>query len=140
LIIMAMIPKVGAIIALMPSPVLGGVLLFMFGMVASVGLDIIGRHLTSRPDALISARSLAVGRGIQAAPPAAVPADPPPARGVWRRVRARSVRAVVLPTIRMIVWAKGPGPTMARRRRACGRPKSALFAGGAADNAAPPVD
>ena len=66
LIIMALVPKVGAIIALMPNAVLGGVLLFMFGMVASVGIDIIGRNLTSRRDAVILAASLAVGLGIQA--------------------------------------------------------------------------
>lgn len=71
LIAMAVIPKVGAVIALMPNAVLGGVLLFMFGMVASVGVDIIGRNLTSRRDALILAASLAVGLGIQAAPPGA---------------------------------------------------------------------
>jgi len=71
LIVMAVVPKVSAIIALMPNAVLGGVLLFMFGMVASVGIDIIGRNLTSRRDAVILAASLAVGLGIQAAPPGA---------------------------------------------------------------------
>ena len=71
LIVMALVPKVGAIIALMPNAVLGGVLLFMFGMVASVGVDIIGRNMTSRREALILAASLAVGLGIQAAPPGA---------------------------------------------------------------------
>ena len=71
LVVMALIPKVGAIIALMPSAVLGGVLLFMFGMVASVGIDIIGANMKSRRDALIVASSLALGLGIQAAPPAA---------------------------------------------------------------------
>jgi len=76
LILMAMVPKVGAIIALMPNAVLGGVLLFMFGMVASVGVDIIGRNLSSRRDALILAASLAVGLGIQAAPPGAFDAIP----------------------------------------------------------------
>lgn len=80
LIIMAMVPKVGALIALMPNAVLGGVLLFMFGMVASVGVDIIGRNLTSRRDALILAASLAVGLGIQAAPPGAFDAIPPAIR------------------------------------------------------------
>jgi len=69
LILMAMLPKVGAIIALMPNAVLGGVLLFMFGMVASVGVDIIGRNLATRRDAVILAASLGVGLGIQAAPP-----------------------------------------------------------------------
>jgi len=71
LVVMALIPKVGAIIALMPSAVLGGVLLFMFGMVASVGIDIIGNNMKTRRDALIVASSLAVGLGIQAAPPGA---------------------------------------------------------------------
>jgi len=76
LILMAMVPKVGAIIALMPNAVLGGVLLFMFGMVASVGIDIIGRNMSSRRDALILAASLGVGLGIQAAPPGAFDAVP----------------------------------------------------------------
>jgi len=60
----------------MPNAVLGGVLLFMFGMVASVGIDIIGRNMTSRRDAVILAASLAVGLGIQAAPPGAFDAVP----------------------------------------------------------------
>ena len=76
LVVMALIPKVGAIIALMPSAVLGGVLLFMFGMVASVGIDIIGSNMKTRRDALIVASSLAVGLGIQAAPPGAFDAIP----------------------------------------------------------------
>lgn len=76
LVLMALVPKVGAIIALMPNAVLGGVLLFMFGMVASVGVDIIGRNMTSRRDALILAASLGVGLGIQAAPPGAFDAIP----------------------------------------------------------------
>ena len=76
LIVMALIPKVGAVIALMPAPVLGGVLLFMFGMVASVGVDIIGNNMKTRRDALIVAASLAVGLGIQAAPPNAFDAIP----------------------------------------------------------------
>ena len=76
LILMALIPKVGAIIALMPAAVLGGVLLFMFGMVASVGIDIIGSNMKTRRDALIVASSLALGLGIQAAPPGAFDAIP----------------------------------------------------------------
>jgi len=76
LILMALVPKVGAIIALMPNAVLGGVLLFMFGMVASVGVDIIGRNMTSRRDAVILAAALGVGLGIQAAPPGAFDAIP----------------------------------------------------------------
>lgn len=76
LVLMALLPKVGALIALMPSPVLGGVLLFMFGIVASVGIDMIGTHLRTRRDAVIVASSLGVGLGIQAAPPGAFDAVP----------------------------------------------------------------
>jgi uric acid transporter len=102
LIIMAMIPKVGAIIALMPSAVLGGVLLFMFGMVASVGLDIIGKNLKSRRDALIVASSLAVGLGIQAAPPAAFDAVAPALRilvtdGIVMGILLAMILNIVLP-------------------------------------------
>jgi xanthine/uracil permease len=60
----------------MPAAVLGGVLLFMFGMVASVGIDIIGSNMRARRDAIIVAASLAVGLGIQAAPPGAFDAVP----------------------------------------------------------------
>jgi NCS2 family nucleobase:cation symporter-2 len=102
LIVMAMIPKVGAIIALMPSAVLGGVLLFMFGMVASVGLDIIGKNLKSRRDALIVASSLAVGLGIQAAPPAAFDAVAPALRilvtdGIVMGILLAMILNIVLP-------------------------------------------
>ncbi len=76
LIIMALVPKVGSVIGLMPSPVLGGVLVFMFGMVASVGIDIVGRNLKSRRDGLIVAASLGVGLSIQAAPPGSFDALP----------------------------------------------------------------
>jgi uric acid transporter len=76
LIVMALIPKVGAVIALMPLPVLGGVLLFMFGIVASVGIDIIGTNMKTRRDAMIVAASLALGLGVQAAPPGAFDAIP----------------------------------------------------------------
>jgi len=80
LVIMALVPKVGALIALMPNAVLGGVLLFMFGMVASVGIDIIGSNMRARRDAIIVAASLAVGLGIQTAPPNAFEAIPQAAR------------------------------------------------------------
>ena len=40
------------------------------------GVDIIGRNMTSRRDALILAASLGVGLGIQAAPPGAFDAIP----------------------------------------------------------------
>jgi NCS2 family nucleobase:cation symporter-2 len=80
LVIMALVPKVSAIVALMPNAVLGGVLLFMFGMVASVGIDLIGSNLKTRRDAVIVAASLGVGIGIQMAPNGAFDAIPPAIR------------------------------------------------------------
>ena len=106
LIVMALVPKVGAIIALMPNAVLGGVLLFMFGMVASVGIDIIGRNLTSRRDAVILAASLAVGLGIQAAPPGAFDAIPQALRIL---VTDGIVMGILLAMFLNLVWPKEEG-------------------------------
>ena len=100
-------PKVGAIIALMPNAVLGGVLLFMFGMVASVGLDIIGRNMTSRRDALIVASSLALGLGIQAAPPNAFVAIPQAIRVL---VTDGIVMGILLAMVLNIVLPRDTGP------------------------------
>ena len=103
LIIMALVPKVGAIIALMPNAVLGGVLLFMFGMVASVGVDIIGRNMTSRRDAVILAASLAVGLGIQAAPPQAFDIVPQALRIL---VTDGIVMGILLAMFLNLIWPK----------------------------------
>lgn len=110
LIVMALIPKVGAIIALMPSAVLGGVLLFMFGMVASVGIDIIGSNMKSRRDALIVASSLALGLGIQAAPPGAFDAVPQALRIL---VTDGIVMGILLAMILNIILPKGEEPAPA---------------------------
>jgi len=103
LIVMALVPKVGAIIALMPNAVLGGVLLFMFGMVASVGVDIIGRNMTSRRDAVILAASLGVGLGIQAAPPQAFDIVPQALRIL---VTDGIVMGILLAMLLNLVWPK----------------------------------
>ena len=107
LIVMALIPKVGAIIALMPNAVLGGVLLFMFGMVASVGIDIIGSNMKSRRDALIVASSLALGLGIQAAPPMAFDAIP---QAIRILVTDGIVMGILLAMILNIILPKGEEP------------------------------
>lgn len=69
LIVMALVPKLGALVALIPGPVLGGALLFMFGMIASVGVTIIGRTMRGRRDAILLAASLGISVGITSAPP-----------------------------------------------------------------------
>jgi xanthine permease len=69
LILMALVPKFGAMIALIPGPILGGALLFMFGMIASVGVMIVGNAMKGRRDAFLFATSIGVSVGITAAPP-----------------------------------------------------------------------
>jgi xanthine permease len=69
LVLLALMPKLGAVIALIPGPVLGGALIFMFGMIASVGVTIIGKNMHSRRDAILFAASLGLSLGITAAPP-----------------------------------------------------------------------
>lgn len=76
LIAMALIPKIGAIIALLPGPVLGGAMIFIFGMIAAVGIDIIGSNMKSRRDALVFATSIGIALGITFAPPGAFEAVP----------------------------------------------------------------
>jgi NCS2 family nucleobase:cation symporter-2 len=71
-------------------------------MVASVGLDIIGKNLTSRRDALIVASSLAVGLGILAAPPAAFDVVAPAVRilvtdGIVMGILLAMILNIVLP-------------------------------------------
>ncbi|SRR5579875_612769 len=80
LILMSLVPKLGAIIALMPAPVLGGALIFMFGMIASVGVQIIGKSMNTRRDMILFAASIGVALALFNAPPDALNAIPPIAR------------------------------------------------------------
>ena len=76
LIILALVPKVGALISIIPSPVLGGTLVVMFGMVASVGVGILRDCMKTRRDALLFAASVGVGLAITVAPAGAFNAIP----------------------------------------------------------------
>jgi xanthine permease len=80
LIVMALVPKLGAIVSLIPSPVLGGALIFMFGMIASVGIAIIGTSVKARRNAILFATSIGVALGISAAPPGTFDIVPPALR------------------------------------------------------------
>lgn len=77
LILMALVPKFGALVALIPGPVLGGALIFMFGMIASVGGAIIGKTMNNRRDAILFATSLGISVGITTAPANAFDVVPP---------------------------------------------------------------
>lgn len=68
LIIAGLIPKVGAVIATMPTPVLGGGVVIMFGMVAAAGVNMLSAVEWSRRNMVIFAVALSVGLGLQLEP------------------------------------------------------------------------
>ena len=70
LILCGLIPKVGAIIASMPLPVLGGGVIVMFGMVAAAGMNMLSEVEMTRRNMIIIAVSLAFGLGLNLVPTA----------------------------------------------------------------------
>jgi uracil-xanthine permease len=70
LIVMAFVPKIGAIIGIVPPFVLGGTLIFMFGMIAAVGVGILADSLRSHRDLLLVAASVGLSMAVNFAPPA----------------------------------------------------------------------
>ncbi|MEP4246430.1 uracil-xanthine permease family protein [Tateyamaria sp.] len=70
LIICGLIPKIGAVIASMPLPVLGGGVIVMFGMVAAAGLNVLSEVKMNRRNMVIIAVSLAAGLGLNLVPTA----------------------------------------------------------------------
>ena len=70
LILCGLLPKVGAVIASMPLPVLGGGVIVMFGMVAAAGLNVLTEVKMNRRNMVIIAVSLAAGLGLNLVPSA----------------------------------------------------------------------
>ncbi|MEM7546314.1 MAG: nucleobase:cation symporter-2 family protein [Pseudomonadota bacterium] len=70
LILCGFIPKLGAVIASMPLPVLGGGVILMFGMVASAGMTMLAEVTMNRRNMVIIALSLSVGLGLNLVPTA----------------------------------------------------------------------
>jgi xanthine/uracil permease len=66
---MALVPKVGAVIAIVPPFVLGGTLIFMFGMIAAVGVGILADCMKSQRDLLLLAASVGLAMAVDFAPP-----------------------------------------------------------------------
>jgi xanthine/uracil permease len=69
LIVMALVPKIGALIAIVPPFVLGGTLIFMFGMIAAVGAGILADCMKSQRDLLVLAASVGLAMAVNFAPP-----------------------------------------------------------------------
>ena len=70
LIVCGLVPKVGAVIASMPLPVLGGGVVVMFGMVVAAGMNMLTEVEMNRRNMLIIAVSLSVGLGLNLVPTA----------------------------------------------------------------------
>jgi xanthine permease len=70
LIACGFIPKIGAVFANMPLPVLGGGVIVMFGMVAAAGMNMLSEIKMNRRNMVIISVSLAVGLGLNLVPSA----------------------------------------------------------------------
>ena len=70
MIVCGLLPKIGALIASMPLPVLGGGVIVMFGMVAAAGLNVLSEEKMNRRNMIIIAVSLAFGLGLNLVPTA----------------------------------------------------------------------
>ena len=86
MVLCGLIPKIGAIIASMPLPVLGGCVIVMFGMVASAGLNVLSEVKMSRRNMIIIALSLSIGLGFNLVP-SAVQYLP----GIWKTLATSAV-------------------------------------------------
>ena len=86
MVLCGLIPKIGAIIASMPLPVLGGGVIVMFGMVASAGLNVLSEVKMSRRNMIIIALSLSIGLGFNL-----VPSEVQYLPGIWKTLATSAV-------------------------------------------------
>ncbi|RED45851.1 uracil-xanthine permease family protein [Aestuariispira insulae] len=70
LILAGLVPKVGAVISVMPNAVLGGAAIVMFGMIAGTGLKLLSDVVMNRRNMVIIAMSLGIGLGLKSVPEA----------------------------------------------------------------------
>jgi len=68
LVLLSIFPVLGAVISLIPKPVLGGATLILFAMVAAAGIRIINSRPLGRQEMLILAISLGSGLGVHFVP------------------------------------------------------------------------
>ena len=86
LVLAGLLPKIGAIIASMPMPVLGGGVIVMFGMVAAAGMNVLSEVKMTSRNMIIIAISLTAGLGLNLVP-SAVQYLP----GVWKTLATSAV-------------------------------------------------
>jgi xanthine permease len=69
LMVLGVIPKIGALTTIIPSAVLGGAMVAMFGMVIASGIKMLSRvDLTSQGNLMIIACSVGMGMGVTVVP------------------------------------------------------------------------
>lgn len=69
LILLGVLPKIGAITTVIPEPVLGGAMVAMFGMVVASGIKMLSKvEFASQENLLIIACSVAMGLGVTVVP------------------------------------------------------------------------
>lgn len=86
LVVCGLLPKIGALIASMPLPVLGGGVIVMFGMVAAAGMNVLSEVKMTRRNMVIIAISLTAGLGLNLVP-TAVQYLP----GIWKTLATSAV-------------------------------------------------
>ncbi|WP_413515984.1 nucleobase:cation symporter-2 family protein [Carnobacterium maltaromaticum] len=69
LILLGLLPKIGAVATIIPDPVLGGAMLVMFGMVATQGIRMLAHvDFTNESNLLVVAMSVGLGLGVTVVP------------------------------------------------------------------------
>jgi xanthine permease len=69
LVILGLVPKIGALTTVIPATVLGGAMVAMFGMVIAYGIKMLSKvELNSQENLLIVACSVGMGLGVTAVP------------------------------------------------------------------------
>lgn len=69
LVVLGMVPKIGALTTVIPTPVLGGAMIAMFGMVIAYGIKMLSAvDFASQENLLIIACSVGIGLGVTAVP------------------------------------------------------------------------
>lgn len=69
LLVLGLVPKIGAVTTIIPTSVLGGAMVAMFGMVVAQGIKMLGKvNFTSQENLLIIACSVGVGLGVTVVP------------------------------------------------------------------------
>lgn len=69
LVLLGLVPKIGALTTIIPTPVLGGAMVAMFGMVVAYGIKMLSKvNFASQENLLIIACSVGMGLGVTAVP------------------------------------------------------------------------